>query len=283
MEHYGEMTFETKKELFKFLASNRDKLIAQKKAVIKHADCPVVVKPVFVIDPAKKSVNKAAEAPSELIKQDSIKVICVINTTNFLDSHNDLHIPGLWNRSLQQNKMIMHLQEHDMKFNKIIADGDQLRAYTKPFKWSELGYAYAGETEALIFESDILRKRNEFMLEQYANGWVRNHSVGMYYVKMDFAINDEDYPNEYEAWKKYYPMIANPDVADERGYFWFVTEAKCVEGSSVPIGSNTATPTIEASKNTDDPLKGTHVISDPDLSTQKKINFKSLTKNFKLQ
>ena len=83
----------------------------------------------------------------------------------------------------------MHLQEHDMEFDKIIADGDNLKAYTKRFNWSELGYSYKGTTEALIFDSEILRKRNPYMLEQYANGWVRNHSVGMYYVKMDLAIN----------------------------------------------------------------------------------------------
>ena len=135
-----------------------------------------------------------------------------------------------------------------MQFDKIIADGENLKAYTKRFNWSELGYSYPGETEALLFDSVILRKRNPYMLEQYANGWVKNHSVGMYYVKTDFAINDEELPNEYEAWKKYYSMIANPDMADERGYFWYVLEAKCIEGSAVPIGSNTATPTLEAGK-----------------------------------
>ena len=83
------------------------------------------------------------------------------------------------------------------------------------------------------------------MLNQYANGWVRNHSVGMYYVKMDFAINDQDYPNEFEAWNKYYLQIANKETADQMGYFWYVLEAKCVEGSAVPLGSNTCTPTVD--------------------------------------
>lgn len=273
MIHYGNLEFATKKELFKFLVENRDKLIAQKKAVKKEADCPVIVSPIVVTDP--KVSKKAGEKIDNL---NSLKVICVINTTNFLDSHNDLHLPGLWTKSLQDNKMIMHLQEHSMEFDSIIADGESLKAYTKRFKWSELGYSYKGETEALIFESDILRKRNEYMLNQYANGWVRNHSVGMYYVKMDFAINDEEWPNEYEAWNKYYPQIANPDVADERGYFWYVLEAKCVEGSAVPIGSNTATPTLETGKN--EPSNGTHNTSEPGKSTLK-IDYSYLIKNLK--
>jgi hypothetical protein len=250
MEHFGNLEFATKKELFKFLVENRDKLIAQKKAVKKDADCPVVVKPIIIKpvieDPDEPgAIKTAGNTIADLPDMNSLKVVCVINTTNFMDSHMDVHIPGLWNRSLQNNKMIMHLQEHNMEFDKIIADGDQLKAYTKNYKWSELGYPYQGTTEALLFESEILKSRNEFMFNQYARGWVRNHSVGMYYVKMDFAINDEEYPNEYEAWKKYYPQIANPEMADERGYFWYVLEAKLVEGSAVPIGSNTATPTLD--------------------------------------
>jgi len=280
MIHFQNLEFATKKELFKFLADNKDKLIARKKAVKKEVDCGVIVSPTIVFD-AKLSAKKAAGEPVDASTLNSLKVVCIINTTNFLDSHQDLHLPGLWNKSLQDNRMIMHLQEHEMEFDKIIADGDQLKAYTKRFKWSELGYDFKGETEALVFESEILKSRNPFMLNQYANKWVKNHSVGMYYVKMDMAINDEDMPNYYEAWQKYYPQIVNPEMADERGYFWYVLEAKCVEGSAVPIGSNSATPTLEP-KN--EPLdNGTHDILKPLQNTSKEINYEYLIKNLKLK
>lgn len=255
MYNYGDQEFTTKKELGKFLIENKDKLIARKKAQLKKADCPVIVSPTIV--GSNGGANKAAKAEER--DPDSLKVIAVINTTNYLDNHGDVHIPGLWNRSLNQNKMIMHLQEHDMAFDKVIADGEQLNPYVKTYTWQELGYDYAGITEALVFESTILKERNPFMLNQYKNGWVRNHSVGMFYVKMDMAINDEDYPNEKEAWDKYYPQVANKDVADEKGFFWYVLEAKLIEGSSVPLGSNQATPTL-SDKN--DPPKGTQ-IADP--------------------
>ena len=245
MEHYESKEFATKKELFRFLAENRDRLIAQKKAVIKKEDCGVIVNPTIVIK--NNSTNKANTNidPSNLA---NLKVVCIINTTNFLDSHMDVHLPGIWNKSLSDNKNIMHLQEHDMQFDKIISDGKNLKSYAKKYNWTELGYSYPGETEVLVFESDILKSRNPFMLSQYANGWVKNHSVGMYYVKTDMAINDEEYPNYFEAWKKYYPQIVNPQMADERGYFYYVLEAKCVEGSAVPLGSNTATPTLQVGK-----------------------------------
>jgi len=270
MEKYNDLEFKTKKEMFRFMAGNRDKLIAQKKAVMKQGDCPVIIDPIIALEPkaaAKKAIGEQIE-PSDI---KSLNVEAVINTTNFMDKHDDVHFPGIWNRSLQNNKMLMHLQEHHMEFSKIIADGDQLKAYTKTFSWKELGYDYEGKTEALIFESEILRKRNEYMMLQYANDWVRNHSVGMYYVKLDIAINDEDYPNEYEAWEKYYPDIANKEVPDEKGYFWYVLEAKLIEGSSVPIGSNIATPTRSIGK--DDPLAGTQHKSDPDTSTQIDYNY----------
>jgi hypothetical protein len=279
MERYGNIEFATKKDLFKFLSENREKLIAQKKAVKKEVDCGVILKPTIVLDP---KINKADMGMMDLTGLNSLKVVCVINTTNFLDSHMDVHMPGLWNKSLTDNKNIMHLQEHNMEFDKIIADGKNLKAYAKKFNWSELGYAYSGDTEALVFESEILRKRNTFMLDQYANGWVKNHSVGMYYVKTDFAVNDEDFPNEFEAWKKYYPQIVNPYMADERGYFSYVLEAKCIEGSAVPIGSNTATPTLETGKNIQDdqPSKDTDDPSEPSNDTQK-IDYKFLLKNLK--
>jgi hypothetical protein len=274
MEHYGNLEFATKKDLFKFLIENKEKLTAQKKAVKKEADCPVVVAPVIV--GTKKA--EMASFSGILEGKDSLKVVCVINTTNFLDSHGDLHLPGIWTKSIKENKMIMHLQEHEMEFDKIISDGSDLKVYTKTYKWSELGYSFSGETEALVFESTILRKRNEYMLEQYMNGWVKNHSVGMYYVKMDLAVNDEECLNEFEAWKKYYPQIANQDLADQKGYFWYIMEAKCAEGSAVPIGSNIATPTISIGKN--QPDESTDPNIEPSDDTQK-IDYSYLIKNLK--
>ena len=236
--------FETKKDLFAFLVENKDSLKAQKRAELKKADCfsfsPTIIR-------SKEDVNKANE-PINTSNLSEIKVLVVINTTNLLDSHKDVHIKGLWNKSLKENKMIMHLQEHKMAFDKIISDGEKLKASVKNYNWKELGVDYEGTTQALVFESTIDKNRNEFMFNQYANGWVKNHSVGMRYVKYDLAINDEDYPNEFDAWNKYYKDIANKDAADENGYFWYVTEAKVIEGSAVPLGSNFVTPTLENNK-----------------------------------
>ena len=272
--------FETKKEMFSELVKNRDILIAQKKSIKKEIDCSVLVDPIIVRD--KKDITNKENDILNNINLNQLKVVAIINTTNYLDGHGDVHIPGIWSKTLRENKMIMHLQEHEMEFDKIIADGKELNAYVKNYTWAELGYSYEGVTEGLTFESTILRKRNEFMLNQYANGWVKNHSVGMTYVKIDFAINDEDNLNEFEAWNKYYPEIANKEKADEQGYFWYVLEAKLIEGSAVPIGSNQATPTIENGIN-NEPEKSTQEIIEPEKSTRKGIDYKYLIQNLKLK
>jgi hypothetical protein len=258
MEHYGTKEFSSKKELFDFLIQNKNTLIAQKRSTIKTVDCSVAISPTIVRE--KDIASKALGEDMEDEMMDKLKVVVIINTTNFMDSHCDVHLPGIWNKSLKENKMIMHLQEHEREFEYVISDGKDLKAYTKTFSWAELGYNYEGNTEALVFESTILKKRNEFMFTQYLNGWVKNHSVGMLYIKMDIAVNDKEYLNEYAAWEKYYPMIANKEVADEKGHFWYVLEAKCIEGSAVVLGSNIATPTISV-----------EIKEEPDESTQKDI------------
>lgn len=283
MENYGTKQFQTKKEMFEFLFKNKKQLIAQKRAVMKRADC-VSVPPQITWFKDSMATKEEMNAIDPTL-QDSLRVVVIINTTNFLDCHGDVHIPGLWTKSLTENKMLMHLQEHEMEFESIISDGKNLKAYTRTYTWEELGYKYPGVTEGLTFDSNIEKKRNEFMLNQYLNGWVRNHSVGMYYVKMDMAINDEDYPNEFAAWQKYYPQIANFEKADEQGYFWYVLEAKCIEGSAVPLGSNGATPTLTTEEMSIDepPCDGTqnNGCEPGDKSTPKSIDFKFLLTHLK--
>lgn len=237
-------TFETKQELYKFLVENKEALIAQKCSTIKEADgfgaSPVLLDELGENGFANKS--ETGDAPS------SIKSRLVINTTNIMDSHKDVHIPGLWTKSIRENKRILHVQEHkSYEFNKIIASGDDLKVSTKTYTWRELGYDADGETEALIFDSTIKRDRNPYMFDQYMKGYVTNHSVGMQYVKLGMAINSDDYPAEKALWDKYFPEIVNFKDAEKQGYFWAVTEAKVHEGSSVPLGSNPITPTLSIS------------------------------------
>jgi len=226
----------TRQERIKKVVREKDTIIAQKKSKMKEADG------IVITDAAQKSVKKQVEVDED---KDELEAVLIINTTNFMDSHGDVHMPGLWSKSLNENRNIMHLQEHQMKFDKIIADGEDLNAFTRKFSWSDLGYSYMGETEALVFSSKIKRERNGYMFDQYRRGRVNNHSVGMGYVKIELAVDDKDEAEYYKNWTDNIDKIANREKADETGYFWIVREAKVIEGSAVPIGSNTATPTYD--------------------------------------
>ena len=231
--------FETQKELIAFLIENEHSLIAQKCSAIKFADGFEAFSTVLKnkIDGVTKSEQNS--------NPDEITVKVVINTTGIMDSHGDVHIKGLWNKSLKENKRIMMLQEHKSnQFDKIIATGDDLKASTKTYSWKDLGYDIEGETEALVFEAKVKKNRNHFMFEQYKQGYVDNHSVGMQYVKLRMAVNDKDYEKGKETWDQYIDQVANKAEAEKQGYFWAVLEAKAIEGSAVPNGSNPITPTL---------------------------------------
>jgi hypothetical protein len=253
--------FNTRKELFDFLVKNKETLIAQKRAQIKHSDSLILPPTIITV---KDGANKdMPDDDSNDLPNKNVMVKVVINTTNLMDSHKDVHMPGLWTKSIRENKNIMHIQEHDMCFENIIASGKDLSVYTKMFSFSELGVNLPGNTEALVFESLIKADRNPFMCDQYRKGYVTNHSVGMQYVKLIMCVNDENYGAEYEAWQKYYPEVANKDFADEYGYMWVVKEAKIVEGSAVVIGSNYVTPTIEVTEQKTQPLQSTEKNIEP--------------------
>jgi hypothetical protein len=262
-KEFPDRQFKSKAELFKALKENKKELVSLKKSIEKRADAFNFVG-VSVID---KNVNKEDNSNNNDVNELQVKV--VINTTNFIDSHNDLHINGIWNKSVSDNKTFLHLQEHEREFDKVISDS--AIGTVESMTWKSLGFPYNGKTEALIFNSNVQKKRNEFMFNQYSNGWVKNHSVGMRYVRMELAVNSEsEYDKEEkELFDKYYPIVANKEVADERGYFWVISEAKIIEGSAVVMGSNSATPTLSVENKTDADTITPEIKNEPLDNTQK--------------
>jgi hypothetical protein len=235
----------TKEEQIKHVWKNRELLITQKTNAVKQAD---VVYHTKIENDTTKGVNKAGvditvEDPSIL------RAKLVINTTNLIDSHMDCHISGIWKKSLQETKQLYLLQEHEMEFDKIIADSvvDELKASTETLSFKSIGFDYPGNTEALIFDVQIKKDVNEFMFDLYRKGRVTQHSVGMRYIKIFLCVdsNEAMYSSEKANWDKYYPMVANKELADQKGFFWAVTEAKVIEGSAVVKGSNECTPVME--------------------------------------
>jgi len=254
--------FPTKKEFQDWLYENKSLVLTTKKNTVKHGD--VSFTPINVVE---EYTSKA-----EVVQDNGIlKAELVINSCGIIDSHMDLHVDGLWKKSVSENKNFFLLQEHHMEFDKIIADSvkNNLKAVIKTFTWKELGVKADGSTTCLVFESDIPDDRNPYMHSQYAKGYVMNHSVGMRYVNMFFCVNSEEkyWAEEKKNWDKYISKSINPEQADRFGYFNAVTEAKFIEGSAVVIGSNRATPTINIES-----AKSATQITEPSKDTQKQFN-----------
>ncbi len=255
--------FENKELMFSALKAEKPAIVSKKKSVVKLADTYQVATIEGVTDQVKNQLKSMISSKVFAIKSidytkelqlPSLVVKAVTNTTNWFDSHMDVHIDGIWNKTLADRKGagIPHIQEHEYEFDKVINDAAETTVESTTFR--ALGFNYDGNTQALRIKSVLDPNRNIFMYNQYANGWVKNHSVGMQYVSIIFCANSQmdNMKEEKAAWDLYYPVIANKDDVDQYGYFWAVTEAKLKEHSAVVFGSNEITPTetveIEADK-----------------------------------
>ena len=242
-------SFANQKDQFKWLVENLPALNAQRRAEPKKSDAFMFVS--YAIDERGERIKATVESetPEETADTGVIKVRCIINTTNLLDSHCDVHLPGIWKKSIQELKQMFLCYEHTLTYKGILSD--EIKVFTKKFTWKDLGFDYEGETEALVFDvmmkKDFIYEENRFMYDRYKAGKVYNHSVRMQYIKECFCLNSDD-PNatQYkENWDKYIDQVANKDDAMSRGWFYAVTEAKIIEGSAVVRGSNCATPAME--------------------------------------
>lgn len=234
--------FSTKKELFAYLAKNKSDLFELKKAQFKKTN-------EFGTDPLQKhfseKANKALTTSfTDDVASGVIKRSLVCNTYNWMDSHDDVHLDGLFAKSIadRQDK-IFHLHDHEQKVTAKV--GIPVSIYEKSMEWSDVGVSCGGNTMGLFMDSNIMKEYNAMVFLDYLNKRINQHSVAMVYVKLDLAVNDPDYKEEYFVFSKNISRIGNKEKALEQGYFWAVSEAKLIENSAVLAGSNELTPTVE--------------------------------------
>jgi len=264
--------FDTLKGMHKALKANESKLIGLKKAqLLKSAE-----KGQVSLSGAYLKLNDTQKTVFEM-KEDYIYP--VINTTRYMDSHNDVHFDGIWKRTLKNGQgNIYYLDSHLSGIDNVIAWKEDVRAFTAMIPWQWVGKDYEGETQALIYEIAEDKIVKQSAIDAIKEKREVENSVSMYYVVIKLAVNSDE--KEFKVNKTYYdkryPEIANKEVPDELGYFWGVEEAKINgEGSMVLLGSNDATAILY---NIQDPLKSTPNI-DPSKDTQKKAVFINLLKS----
>ena len=180
----------------KSLVQNKEEHIALKKAEVKH--CKGGLNATLSTKTALKGLYSNSE--------DKLERTIIGNTYLWMDSHDDVHAKNCFSKSLKerQNK-IFHL--HDHEFKRTAKVGNPTAIYEKDLAWRSLGIDKIGNTQALHMDSEIIKSYNPQIFDEYKYDLVDQHSVGMQYVKIDLAVNDEDYEEEYKIWKKNAPFF----------------------------------------------------------------------------
>lgn len=237
----------TGKDLHRFLIENKQALIAQKKSIIKNTDAISFAPALFNVKD-----GQAVKAAAESVPPDatSIRVKVVANTAYWCDSQMDVLLPDCWKTSIKERKgLIPHLHDHIHSTDAEV--GDVANIYSQDMSLTELGLAKAGTTQSLIFETDIKKSYNEKVFNKYKNGKAKQHSIGLQYVKIELAVNDEESEKEFDFWNKYIDKVINREEVEAKGFFWVVSEIKLLENSVVLFGSNQLTPTLDVKSDTD--------------------------------
>ena len=275
------MEFNSKEELFKQLRKHKDKIIAQKKAEIyKSVDKGISVT-ARTID-----LNKLLIENVKAITIDDNHYYIAVNSTKILDSHGDLHLNGIWDKTVkdQQGKNYL-VADHKLELDKTIAKKEYVEIFTAIVPFSAIGKPYNGDTEVLIYKVRKDKIINDVAKEWLDSGDSIEASVRMQYVEILFAAdsNDKEDMKFKMNYDKYINEIANKeDFEDDILYFWPVKQAKNIhESSLVLFGSNSSTglittesqPTKVTEK--DEPLKDTQALEKglaEILNNLKKIN-----------
>jgi hypothetical protein len=144
--------------------------------------------------------------------------------------------------------------------------------YSEEYSLQDLGLNMIGTTQCLVMESSVKESLDGKCYQMYADKMINQHSIGLQYVKLELAINDVNYPTEFDVWNKYFMNVINKDVATKDGYFWVVPEIKLLEISAVLWGSNELTPTVDDNEEKSKPSTDTEDKEDEPVSTTPSVS-----------
>lgn len=269
---FPDKDFETKEELFTELKKSSEIIMEQKKSLIQKS--------------CDKGISVTCKSLDLLKFTDQLKGIKIdddyyyiaVNSTRILDSHDDLHIDGIWKKSIkdQQGKNYLVL-DHDLSIKSVVVRKEHIEMFTAKVPFSMIGKPYEGDTEVLVYKFAKTQIKDESVKEWLDSGDSIEGSVRMQYVTILLALdsNDPIDATEKKNYDDYIDQIANKNDYEYIYYFFIIKEAKNVKESSLVVfGSNSATGNI--SNNTTEPVKTTQE-QEPPISTQpeqKKGNIK---------
>lgn len=248
--YFPEKEFQSKEALFAELRKTHSDLIAFKKGEIQ------------------KSCDKGVSIKCHVLKEcDSIKSLKIdpayyyiaVNSTWILDSHEDLHIDGIWNKSVKEQQGQNYLVcDHELTIDDTIVRKEHVEMMIVDLPFALLGKPYSGDTQALVYKVPKDKVIHAKAKEWLDSGDDIEASVRMQYVTILFAMdsNDPEDATLKKNYDNYIGKIANKDDFEYIPYFFIIIEAKNVRESSLVIaGSNPATGNIKDNE----PSKGTQI------------------------
>lgn len=269
------------KALFDYLKDNQKQLIARKKLRDITSE-PFNMSPEYT---ATKSIIEKSKEQSDNPNELGVSVIA--NMSMFCDSFMDVQGNNCWDKSIKENgpkgtNLIYQLHDHKGDTDGIIAEVNKI--FMKEITLSDLGISSdIDRAKALVFQNTLVKELNPSAFTRYRRGLIKQHSVGMRYVKLLLALNDPDSEKEFKIWIKYIDKIINRELPEKKGFFWYVEESKLLENSAVLWGANPVTPTLEIGK--DEPLEDSTLLEPPEDGTpvndKKKTELQEVTEFFK--
>lgn len=239
-------SFETKEELFRALKANKQLIIDAKKSEVYQAYTKGIG-----VSCNQGSITKILEA-SKNIDVDDNYYYFVVNSSNILDSHKDVHLNGNWEKTVKEQQGRVYLVfDHKLQRSEIVAMKEDIEMFTSVIPFSAIGKNYQGDTYCLIYKVRKDKIQNQEAKDWLDKGYSFEASVRMQYTDIVLCLNSEleEDKRERENYDKYYPLIANKEEFENVNYFWGVKQAKNVmESSLVMFGSNSATGLIQENK-----------------------------------
>lgn len=241
--------------ILKELSESKDKkifCIKNKREILKaKKDIPLVKGAPVPSYINSKSTATKADSGSRLV------VEVIANLTNFMDSHNDVLLPGAYTKSINDNGTFPFLKDHNHSSEGIVALTEAV--FTKQISAKELGYpsSMVKNVEALVFRAEPKANWDRKVYELYKDGGINQHSIGLKYVIIELAVNDPEDTEGFALWNKYIDQVINKEEVEEEGFFFPVREIKIFENSAVLFGANKLTPTLSVESQKSQPLKST--------------------------
>ena len=258
IKQFPDKKFTDKMDQSRFIKENLKELMSIKKSEYKTGS------EIFV---NSDLIKKDFSPKIDNITSNIIEVKAIINTTNVIDNHLDLHLKGIWNKTVKDNPYSYHLKQHERTFESVISS--KAKSYNEEMNFKDIGINANMMMDANINQFTIDKNKEPLMYSKYIDGEVKEHSIGMLYVDLDVAYYDEESKKEMDFFEEMLKLAINPEIAKEAGYLFVVREAKKREGSAVVFGSNPITPTLYV-KNYE-PQRSTQK-AEPSKDTQKTIN-----------